>query len=216
LSTAGVGQFVAAWRADALTSTQAGTVTQFRDGTFAALNGTQAGVVPSAAVMSTAYLQPVIQPRGAPAGGPPAPPGGNRPDYMRLATDMALLTDASYLSLVKSYAADYPAVGTKAAPTAGSLAFFAAFAASMQKLQELGVPSPNTQLFTPSFAPLATPAALLAAGPSETSSAGSVAPPAPAAEAKPAPKPAAPPKPAAAPPTAKPSSSASTARPASG
>jgi hypothetical protein len=152
LSAQGAAQFTGAWRADAITTTLSGTVTQFRDGNFAPLDGTQANVVPATAVNSTAYTQPVIQPRITPPG--PAPPGGTRPDYMRLATDMALIADPAYLALVRSYAADAPAVGTLAVPTAGSLAFFAAFASSMQKLQELGVPSPNTQLFTPSFTAL--------------------------------------------------------------
>ena len=151
LDSAGSAQFIGAWRADAITSTVAGTVTQFRDGTFAALSGTEAGVVPNGPVVSNSYTQPLLQPRT----NPPGVPASTQPDYMRLATDMAMVQDDAYRALVKAYSAGAPTVGSLAAPTAGSTAFFAAFSAAMQKLHELGVPS--AQLYTVSFAPMSPP-----------------------------------------------------------
>jgi hypothetical protein len=147
LDAAGAAQFLGAWRADALAA-PAGNVTQFRDGNFRALDGTQSGLVPASPVTSVAYSQPLLA-----GGGPPGGPGGGPPlaEYMRLPTDMALVQDAVYRARVALYATGSPAVGTAAAPTAGSAAFFDDFAASMQKMHELGVPS--AQLYAVATAP---------------------------------------------------------------
>ena len=143
LDARGAMQFMNAWPADSL-SNGFTPVTQFRLNAFAQLDGTETTLVPSAAVTSTAYRQPSLNPRG---NGPS--------DYLRLATDMLLIQDPAYRALVLSFAAGTPTVGRTGQTTAGSMAFFAAFASAMQKLVELGVPS--SQLFTPSFAQLSSP-----------------------------------------------------------
>ncbi len=136
LDAAGAAQFLGAWRANALVAA-AGRVTQFRDGPFRALTGAETELVPSAPVTSTAYAQPLTV-----TAGPGNQQGGPaRNEYMRLPTDMALVADASYRALVRRFSAGSPRVGSAAAPTAGSADFFATFAASMQKMHELGVPA---------------------------------------------------------------------------
>ena len=143
LDAQGAGMFFGAWRADALAA-PAGNVTQFRDGTFRALDGTQSGLVPTAAVTSTAYTQPLVT-HPTPPGAGPAGPAAPSAEYMRLPTDMALIQDPVYRARVALYASvggsPVGTVGTAASPTPGSTAFFSDFAASMQKMHELGVPT---------------------------------------------------------------------------
>jgi hypothetical protein len=151
LSAAGAAQFMGAWRANALTApATGGSVTQFRDGPFRALTGAEAGLVPTAPITSTAYTQPLLT---IPGGGP----GGaqRRNEYMRLPTDMALIADDAYRAFVRRYADGSPTVGTAAAPTAGSVAFFADFVTAMQALLELGVPSAQLSAVTFSAAAMA-------------------------------------------------------------
>lgn len=100
---------------------------------YAVLHHIKAGYIPTVAITSNAYTQPTHISLGP-------GPATTQQEYMRLATDMSLLYDASYLSNVVRYAAGSPTIGSLAQPTAGSTAFFKDFAAALVTLQELGVP----------------------------------------------------------------------------
>ena len=155
----GTNHFYNGWVADTVSTATVPNPTLYSVSTCTvcrtAFSGTNAAsVAPTVAVTSNTYVNPFTVTTGGPGNlattlfNGTVVQGGVQMRKMMLATDMALLSDASYLTYIQTYAAG-TLPGTLASPTAGSTAFFTQFAISLQKLHEVGV-SPS-QLVSVSF-----------------------------------------------------------------
>lgn len=155
----GTNHFYAGWVANTVSTSTVPHPTVYSVSTCTvcrtAFSGSNAAsIVPSTAITSNSYVVPFTVVTGGPGNiattlfNGTVVQGGVEMRKMMLATDMALLSDAGYLTYIQQYAAG-TLPGTLASPTSGSTAFFTQFAISLQKLHELGV-APS-QLVTVSF-----------------------------------------------------------------
>jgi Peroxidase len=157
----GTNHFFAGWVADTVSTATVPNPTLYTVSTCSvcrnAFSGSNAAsIAPSTAITSNSYVVPFTINSNGPGNiattlfNGTTVQGAPQMKKMMLATDMALLADASYLTYVQQYSAG-TLPGTLASPTAGSTAFFTQFAISLQKLHELGVPA--SQLVSVSLSP---------------------------------------------------------------
>lgn len=147
--TQGTNHFYNGWTADTVSTASTPHPTVYSEASCTVCRTAFSGVgassiAPTSPVTSNSYVNPYTVSSGGP--GPATSTlfngtvvsGTIQMRKMMLATDMALLSDASYLAFVQQYSAG-TIPGTLASPTSGSTAFFTQFAISLQKLHELGV-----------------------------------------------------------------------------